>query len=175
MSIIKDIFAKAKEITGSETATKLLTAANKAGAAGKSMIKKHPIATVGGSMLGLAAILSEPPKMLEATMNPASPRLKSGSGGARLQMNIHPEGGSNSAPTVPNLMNSTNTARVRGPSNMQHSHRININANNAGSVDYEGLSDRMNEAFGSSNTSTVISDRRSSLTPQKLSGILENS
>lgn len=150
--------------------TKALAAKNRMGALGKGMLEHaKPLALGLGVSMGLSMLLSEPPRVLEAGANiPPQPNLKSGSGGENVT-NVHPDDRVSGNPTVPSMTSFGQTARVGSNSG----HNINLKTNSGNKVDYSNLSNQMRSLTGGkTRIATNIRDQRSSLTPQKLSGIL---
>jgi hypothetical protein len=150
---------------------------NKMGAAGRSMLEHaRPLALGAGVALGLAAMLSEPPRMLQPGAKVApTPSLRSGTGGANVGLNVHPEQMMSGRPTVSSDPSAHNTARLAGPPSAAPGFQINISGVSPGSVDYRSLSSQIRQAIGgNAQINSIIRDDRSSLTPQKVSDILRN-
>jgi len=151
--------------------SKGMSMVNRMGAAGRSMIPwAKPVALGGAAAIGLATILSAPPRTLGPGANtPPRPILQSGSGGSNLPVGGHSGSATRGSPSAPSPIGSANTARIAGPSR----HKISILGQSDGGADYSSLSQQLRNAVGGqASVSSTINDRRSSLTPQKLSDIL---
>lgn len=144
---------------------------NRMGAAGKKMLEHaRPLVIGAGVALGISAILSEPPCVLPPETSVAQkPSMKSGSGGENIPTNIHPADHVSGSPTPPDYSRFGNSARVA-----QGGYNAKIRGNTARQADYQNMNSQLGNSTGNSRTTTTLHDRRSSLTPQKLSSILRD-
>lgn len=159
---------------GAGFSKRMLALQNKIAAAGESAIARYKPLLIGGmAAVGIAAALSQPSKMTPpgSAVPPANINLRSGSGGAKMDTNVHPSSHVQGSPTPPDILEGANTARIAGPG----SFAIDIHGTSGGGVAYNELSDQIRRGIGGGNVRTSISDRRSSLTSQKISDILQNS
>jgi hypothetical protein len=158
-----------------EMTSGIMAIANKMIAAGKAAIPHAKPLLIGtAAAIGIAALLSPPPLSVDPRDTvPPRPNLKSGSGGATLNVDmVNPERQSGS-PTAPDLTRSMNTARVSAPGGLAR--QVRVYGNSGGRVDYDSLSQQLRQSLGGrASVHSTVDDRRSSLTPQKLSDILNN-
>lgn len=157
-------------------AANISTAINRAAAAGKSLIPHaRPLLLGSAAAIGLATLLSEPPRALSSgAAIPPQPDLRSGSGGATT--NIHPRTppATNLQGEEPDMTRAANTARITGPSGLQSSgFRFSIRGQSAGGVDYNTMSRQLRDTMGRGATiNSTIRDRRRSLNAQNVSDVL---
>lgn len=155
-----------------ELSRRALSAKNRMAALGKGMIAHtKPLAMGLGISLGLSLLLSEPPRILEPGANvPPQPNMRGASGGEGQPTNLHPEGRVSGAPTAPDMTGARQTARVTSAEN----YNVNIRGRTGNKIDYGMFNSQMRYATGGrSRVHTHIRDTRSSLTPQKLSSIIQ--
>lgn len=154
----------------SRVATRALTMSNRVAAAGRGLIQNaKPLAIGFGVSLGLATLLSEPPRSLESGASIPSPVSKGGTGGGNQDTNIHPQDRVRGMPTARSMESSVNTARVGTGM------RVRINANNSVPINYNSLTSQLRSTVNSNaRIHTSVRDVRSSLTPQRLSRILND-
>lgn len=161
-----------------EFAGKALSLSNRLGAAGQKMLAHaRPLAIGSAVGLGMATLLSEPPRaMAMGAAAPPTPDLRSGSGGAALTTNIHPSAQVSGMPTAQTMVDHNNTARITSPSSLQsEGYTVNIHGSMAGMTDHKQLTAQLQAAMGrGARVNSVIRDQRSSLTPQKLSSMLQD-
>lgn len=159
-----------------DLSTRVSAMSNRLGQAGKSMIgHARPLAIGTGVALGLATLLSEPPRILSPDSRTApAANMRSGSGGAKLDTNIHPAGRVSGAPTVSSPVGYGNTARISPKSTLTRGgYNIRVRGNTEGDVDYEALNAQIRSAIGQdAQINSIVKDMRSSLTPQKLAEML---
>lgn len=161
-----------------EASEMVMSKLNRLGAAGKSMLPNvKPLLLGTGIALGLATILSSPPGSLGPEQKAlASPDMKSGTGGAYLGLNLHPDPGPSAEPTAANLVSAGNTARISGTSSLSYGNNVKIRMNSDSRTNYSNLNRQLGGSLGGrTQIRTSLSDRRSSLTAQKLNDILSNS
>lgn len=150
---------------------------NRLGAAGKSMLPFAKKVGLGlGAALGIAAILSDPPKSLGpgASTPPSGFLGNAGTAGSRLDLNMqripsteHQSG----SPTAANLVSVPNKARISSKEN--YSHQVQIRGLSSGGTRYDELRKQISGATGGNSVvRSNIRDSRSSLTPQKISDII---
>lgn len=157
----------------SELAMRASTAVNKLGAAGRSVLTHaRPLALGGAAALGVAALLSEPPRILPPGANvPLGDIMKSGSGGEDLDTNLHPDTHIAGAPTAKSPIGNMGEARIA----QEEGYRVNIKGNVPQSVDYKSLATQIRQSVGkNARINSTVRDQRSSLTAQKLSSILHD-
>ena len=158
--------------TWSYVTDKTLEMANRVSAGGKSAIPYwKPMAIGTSAAIGLATVLSEPPLALNMPQRTVMPNLNSGSGGAFIGQGMHPDSEVGGNPTVPSMVGASNTARV-APNYRAQNMRIQINAQGNGQTNYSQVSSSIQNAVGASSMNTNISDRRQSLTAQKISDMI---
>lgn len=139
---------------------------NRALAAGERMLPfAKPLGIGIGAAVGIATILSSPRESLSLE-DRVPPRVdfRSGSGGANVdagELQRSVEG----SPTTSNPVYGANTARISSGYN------VRARGRSREGIDYRSLGSNVS-SVSQGNTSVSISDRRSSLTPQKLSDIL---
>jgi len=154
---------------GAKISTKAVSIINKAGAAGARLLEHaRPLALGGAAALGLAMLLSKPTQSISPQqVAPSKPNLQSGSGGGNIDPDVIMPSQGIGSPTARNMVGSGNTARISGK-------RISVRGTSTGNLDYQEFNQNLSSSLGSrANVHTTINDRRSSLTSQKISDILE--
>ena len=173
-SVFGQFFPGAERKVMSESVEKGLSTMNKLMAAGKSAIPlAKPLMLGGAAALGLAAVLSDPPKMIapEANVAPVA-NLKSGTGGANLGYGEHPEPTQHGQPTAPDLSSYGSSARIVP---RYDNYSIRVSGNTGTDMNVRNINRQIRSSLrGSSRTSSTIRDNRSKMTPQRLSSIIND-
>jgi len=146
---------------------------NRVAAAGGKVLKHaKPLGMGLAAAVGLAAVLSRPNQSLDMGANrPPAVDMRSGSGGSMMENNIHPSSQVSGSPSAPSHVDAGNTARVTSHRSMKN---ISIRGTSSGPVDYGAVNQQIRRAIGPARVHSSVSDRRSSLTRQKLSDILND-
>lgn len=167
-------FFSSVEGRGGKIAKTMAAFSNKMGAAGKSMIAhSRPLAIGTGISLGIAALLSGPPRMLSPDDKiGATPIMKSGTGGAQMGVNLHPDQAGVSSPTSRSHVGSANNARVAAHGG--GGHRISVQGTGSGAMDSSSISSQLKGSLGNVSVNSRIIDQRSSLSSQNISDILKD-
>jgi hypothetical protein len=145
---------------------------NRLGAAGQKMIRHAKPLGIGlAASIGLAMALSKP----SATLMPEQKQapvadMTSGTGGAEIGTNLHPEGTVQGHPTARSHVDARNTARITSAGSMK---RIRIDGVASRPVDYNSFGNQLRQTVGPARIHTTLDDRRMTLTPQKLSDMLD--
>jgi hypothetical protein len=157
-----------------ELATRATTMKNRIGAAGRSMLEHaKPLGLGIGVALGVAAVLSEPPRILPPGANIPPPMPQTGTGGAEIGTDLHPDGHVRGAPTASNPVDAGGAAMIRQPSGDDY--LVNVHGVSDSVVDLDGLTEQLRQATGGrTRVNSTIRDLRGSLTPQRLSSILRD-
>jgi len=168
------LFSRVTEETStfSNLANRGQALSNKVGAAGRSMLKHaRPLAIGTGLGLGLAAVLSEPPRILPPGANVAPTGIiNANTGGSNMGTDIHPEGHVQGAPTAPSPMGQGSAPVAPGSGS---GYRVNIRGNTNTSIDQRSLAQQLRGAGGGrARVNSIVHDQRSTMTPQRLSSML---
>jgi hypothetical protein len=163
---------------GAEFVERTLGIMNQAARTGKSMIPHaRPLAIGTGVGLGLAMLLSEPPRVLsmEAKL-PPRPVSRAGSGGIHLDANLHPGSRVNIPAPAPSPTHAANTTRILPDSTMrQQGYNISVRARLPAGVDTRSLSEQIQQSAPNiRRVHASVRDYRASLTPQRVSSILRD-
>lgn len=162
-------FPGAEKKTFSEFAERSSTMLNRLAAAGRKIIPlARPLAMGTGAALGLAAVLSEPPKFEPPSM--VTSNMKSGSGGEDLGYGEHPHKHQMGQPTAQTMESSQNSVRLA-----PEGYRVDVKGRADSALDMNSINSQMRGVMGPNSTvNSSIRDQRSSLTPQKIASILQN-
>jgi hypothetical protein len=155
-------------------ATRSASMSNKLGAAGRSMIQHaKPLALGTAAALGMAALLSDPPRVVAPGANsPPSANMAGGTGGSRVGTDIHPQSHMTGAPTAPPPQGFANTSRIAQKTS---GYDVQIKGVTGAGISPGSLNEQMRQATrGRARITSNIQDRRSKLTAQKLSSILQD-
>jgi hypothetical protein len=130
-----------------------------------------PLALGTGIAAGLAAVLSEPPRILDpgATVAPQADLSPSGNT-ENMNTNIHPESNISGEPTAPARIPQP-PARLAPPASPGY--RVNVRGMTGNPLNYDSLASQVRQAAGGrARVNSTVRDRRSTLNPQKIAKIL---
>lgn len=152
---------------------RVMTLKNSAMVAGRKALPfAKPLAIGFAASLALSAALSQPPiSMSPEAMAPPRPDMKSGTGGANMPTNIHPDAHINGAPTPPPSIPPGHA--YIAPANGA---LVSIRGRSSGRTDYGNMNRQINTVFnrrGNTRTTSSVYDDRTTLTPQKLSDLIK--
>jgi len=166
-------FGHAEQTGFSSLSTQAAALTNKIGAAGRSMLSHaRPLAMGTAVGLGLAAVLSAPPRVLPpgANTTPAG-IIKANTGGSNIDTDVHPDSHVRGAPTVSYPGAGSAPVAARG----ETGYRVNIRGNTAQDLDQQDLAEQLRRSAGRrAHVNSTIRDQRTSLTAQRLSSILRD-
>jgi hypothetical protein len=134
----------------------------------------RPLALGAATALGIATVLSEPPKFTApgSTIAPTA-NMKSGTGGADLGYGEHPHEHIMGNPSTHNLVQSQHAVRLRP--NEPSGYRVDIRGTTGQNTNMSNINSQIRSALGSrTRINSSIRDMRSSLTPQRISSILQD-
>jgi len=158
--------------TMSEVTQRAMAVKNRLMATGGKLIEHaKPVALGIGAAIGIAALFSSPPKTMgPGDLAPPMPRMKSGSGGQYIGTNIHDPDNYHAmkgSPTAQTPMAGMNRARI-SPAGTN----VQVRGSSPGGINFGMLNSEISVALGGANVNSRVMDDRASLTPQRLSKIM---
>jgi hypothetical protein len=148
---------------------------NRAKSAGRGlMLLAKPLALGGAAALGLATVLSSPPKFTPQGSNvPSLANMQAGTGGGDLGYGEHPHQRQMGNPTAANPVQSGHSARLMPDD--QSGYRVNIQGATSHHLDAASLNNQIRQSVGGrAQVNSSVCDLRSSLTSQRLSSIIQD-
>lgn len=158
--------------TISKMTSRLMSLKNRAvKAGGKLLPLAKPLGLGFAASVALSTILSAPSLSVDpGSMAPPTPNMRSGSGGANISNNLHPDSPSASLPAPPPSLPAGRAYATSGGSS------VNIRGRSQGGTNYGNVNRQIGSTMGRGNIriTSNVSDDRSSLDSQRIGHIIKN-
>lgn len=157
-----------------KVSSRIMTMSNKLMSMGeRALTYAKPLAIGTGIAVGLSALLSKPaPSFAPGQTSPPTPDMTSGSGGMNVPPDVMMPQGVEGSPRAALSVQTANTARVSAQSRPSRK-QIYIQGTMPGSANTAEINRQLRDAVGGrARINSSVSDRTTSLTPQRISNIL---